>query len=318
MTSGSAPGKIILFGEHAVVYGRPALAVPISQVRAHATIEDIEGVPTGRIQLQAPQIQLSAWLDELPPEEPLARVTRLTLRALELDQPPAFRITVHSTIPIASGLGSGAAVSVAVVRAIAAHFGRRLSPGEQSALAFEVEKLHHGKPSGIDNTVVAYERPVYFVRGAEPEPFAIPTPLSLIIADTGLATPTAEAVMGVRRRWEADKQAYEDFFDQIAALVKQARRAIESGHTDCLGPLMDRNQELLAAIGVSSPELDRLITAARAAGASGAKLSGAGLGGNVIALVNPQDAEAVTHALRSAGASLVLRSVVGGPDHDIS
>jgi len=165
--SASAPGKIILFGEHAVVYGQPAIAVPVTQVRARAIVTAEPRQPAGSVRIQAPIIGLEAWLAELLPEDPLASVARLVFAELGLSQPPALTIRVTSTIPVAAGLGSGAAVSVAIIRALSEFLGRRLPAERVSALAYEVEKLHHGTPSGIDNTVIAYARPVYFVRRQE-------------------------------------------------------------------------------------------------------------------------------------------------------
>jgi mevalonate kinase len=240
----------------------------------------------------------------------------------DLQPLPDWRITICSTIPIASGLGSGAAVSTALVRAImdaanqqirTTHYALRnsLSPAEVSALVYQVERLHHGAPSGIDNTVIAYGQPVYFVRGQPPQPFAIGRPFTLAIADTGIRSPTRIAVEQVRRAWEAAPARFEALFDEIAAVVEAARTAIADGQPDRLGSLMDANHALLQQIGVSSPELDALATAARGAGALGAKLSGAGRGGNMIALITADTAAAVTAALRAAHAANVIVTQVG-------
>ena len=138
-----------------------------------------------------------------PKAVPLALVTRLTLEALGVATPD-WRILLRSTIPVSSGLGSGAAAATAIVRAIAAAAGRFLTPAEISALVFESERLFHGTPSGIDNTVVAYEQPVWFVRGQPPEPFAIARPVTLVIGDTGIASPTSVTVGDVRGGWQAE------------------------------------------------------------------------------------------------------------------
>lgn len=298
----TAPGKVILFGEHAVVYGRPALAAPVHEVQARAIVRaDPRGRP-GRVRVEAPEVGLEAELDALPADHPLARALSLVLAELGIDRPPACRVRIVSTIPVAAGLGSGAAVSVAVIRAFARFLGRPLDPEDVSALAYEVEKLHHGTPSGIDNTVVTWGRPVCYVRGEPLQPLAVPSPFTLVIADTGVPSPTAKTVGDVRRGWERDPAIFERRFDRIGALAEAAREAIESGDVEALGPLMDENQGLLGELGVSSPELERLIEVAREAGASGAKLSGGGRGGNLIALVDPDTGPAVQAALRAAGA----------------
>jgi mevalonate kinase len=307
----TAPGKIILFGEHAVVYGRPAIAMPVSQVRARAVVSADPLAPSGKVRVLAPDIGLEADLVDLPDSQPLRRALDLTLAELGLSRSPACTVRVSSTIPPAAGLGSGAAVSVAVIRAFAAFLGRQLPDERVSAVAFEVEKLHHGTPSGVDNTVVTYARPVYFVRGQPIETLQVPAVLHFVIGDTGVSSPTAIAVGDVRKAWQADPSQYERLFEAVGELVQQARAAIETGRSQRLGALMDENQSLLAEMGVSSPELERLSAAARAAGALGAKLSGGGRGGNMIALVAAEQSQPVADALRSAGATRTIETEVG-------
>ena len=308
--SGRAPGKVILFGEHAVVYGRPALAVPVTQVQAEAVVEP--GERSAGLTIVAIDLGETITVRAAPDDHPLAAAARLTLVKFGLDNPD-WRVTVRSTIPIASGMGSGAAVSAAIVRALTeaatrdqgsgirsqgtedrdqpADIGRQLpassfelgapssQPADISALVYEVERLHHGTPSGIDNTVVVYGQPVYFVRGQPPHTFHIGRPFMLAIADTGIHSPTKIAVGDVRRSWEQEPARFEGLFDRVAVIVEDAHVAIADGQPDRLGPLMDRNHALLQEMGVSCPELDALVAAARGAGALGAKLSGAGRGG---------------------------------------
>lgn len=300
--SASAPGKAILVGEHAVVYRRPAIAVPVTQIQAKASVfADIRGKP-GEVWIEAPSIHLATHLSQLPPIHPIAHLSRLLLAELGLARFPALHLKVTSTIPIAAGLGSGAAVSVATLRALSAFVGHPLPDESVSALAFEQEKLFHGTPSGIDNTVITYAQPIFFVREQPFELLHVAAPFTLVIGDTGVRSSTAVAVGAVRERWQADAPAYEAIFDRIGAVAVQARAAIETGRLLDLGRLMDQNHALLQQIDVSSPELDRLVAAARQAGAWGAKLSGAGLGGNMIALVDPQQADRVAAALQAAGA----------------
>lgn len=298
----SAPGKIILFGEHAVVYGEPAIAVPVTQVRARATVLPNPRGARGQVRILAPDVELDALLDDLPVDHPLAAAVRGVAFALGVERLPACTLRIASTIPVASGLGSGAAVSVAVVRALGGFLGRPLPDEQVNALAFEVEKLHHGTPSGIDNTVVTYNRPVFFVKGEPPEVFTIARPFTIVIGDTGVSSPTKETVADVRRGWQAEPERFERLFAAAGSIARAARQAIEEGFPDRLGPLMDENHALLQAMGVSSPALDRLVEAAREAGALGAKLSGGGRGGNMITLTDPADAPAIAAALVQAGA----------------
>ena len=299
-----ACAKAILFGEHAVVYGRPAIGVPITIIDTEVQVREGAGGAT----IVAEDLDQAWTLAELPPDRPLGSIIRATLRVLDEETAPNFLLTIHSTIPIARGLGSGTAVSTAVVRALADYYGARLAPAQVSELVFETEKLYHGTPSGIDNTIIAYQQPVYFVKGSPPERLKVARPFRLVVADTGVASETKVTVADVRATWQRDPGRSEEIFDAIAATVNEVRKAVEYGWPDKLGPLMDANQAQLRLLGVSSPELERLILAARDAGAAGAKLSGGGRGGCMLALVDDTTEQPVTTALRAAGAPLVFVS----------
>ena len=295
----SAPGKIILFGEHAVVYGRPALAVPVTQVHADVDISDSS---RPGIWIQAPNIHLHAELNTLPSDHPIAAVIHNLFFLSRVSPFPSININISSTIPVASGLGSGASVTVALTRALASHVKYSMTDEQVNAFAYEIEKLYHGTPSGIDNTVVTYSRPVYFIKGQAIETFKVHQPFTLVIGDTGISAPTIESVADVRKLWEADKAKWEKVFDDVGEISFSARRVIEEGWVKMLGALMDENHAILQEMTVSSPELDKLVAAARSAGAWGAKLSGGGRGGNMIALVQPEQAETVAKSLMTAGA----------------
>jgi mevalonate kinase len=307
MITSSAPGKIILFGEHAVVYGRPALAVPVTQVQATATVSENS---RGGVWIEAPNIDLSSELSRLAPSHPLAAVINSVFSALNVVHPPACTIYLQSTIPVASGLGSGAAVSVAILRALSAFLGQPLSDERVNKLAFEAEKIHHGTPSGIDNTVVTYARPVYFIKGQRIKTFRVGAPFTIVIGDTGITAPTKESVEAVQKLWQADSSRWEKIFDQVGEIVWEARQAIERGDTAELGTLMDANHVLLQEMTVSSVELDHLTETARKFGALGAKLSGGGRGGNMIALVRKENAPALAEALLSAGAKRAIITTI--------
>ncbi|WKZ41035.1 MAG: mevalonate kinase [Anaerolineales bacterium] len=304
----SAPGKIILFGEHAVVYNRPALAVPVTQVHVDVEVRDSD---TAGVWIHAPVIDLHAELSTLPSDHPIGSVILGLLQRFRIFNPPDLKIKIESTIPVASGLGSGAAVSVALIRAISSYFSYSLTNEQINSLVYESERLHHGTPSGIDNTVITYAMPVYFIKGQPIETFKVGKPFTIVIGDTGILAPTKESVGDVRRLWLRDSVYYEDIFDEIAQLALIARRSIESGKSELLGELMDQNHAFLQQLTVSSPELDKLVDAARNAGALGAKLSGGGRGGNMIALVEQASAESVAEALMSAGAVRTIITEVG-------
>lgn len=304
----SAPGKIILFGEHAVVYNRPALAVPVNQV--HSDVDVLDSSRAG-IWIDAPVITLHAELTSLPSDHPIGSVIFKLFQLFDISQPPNLEINILSTIPVAAGLGSGAAVSVALIRALSSFLSHPLSNDEINSLVFEIEKLHHGTPSGIDNTVITYNMPVYFIKGQPIETFKTGKPFTIVIADTGIPALTKESVGDVRRLWLKDTNYFENVFNEIAQISLIARRSIESGRPELLGELMDHNHALLQEMTVSSPELDALVSAAKDAGALGAKLSGGGRGGNMIALVDQPKAESVASALISAGATRTIITEIG-------
>ena len=305
--SASAPGKVILLGEHSVVYGQPAIAVPVNEVTATARVHPGR-TPTGlRINSQVLRKQLT--LGDAS-SEGLAAAAKHTLDYCRVTTEPDILITIESSIPQASGLGSGAAVSAALVRALSGYLGTPLTDSETSAIVYEAEKLYHGTPSGIDNTVVCYNKPVYFVRGSAPQIFHPKTSFTIVIGDTGFPALTRDTVKGVRARWENDPQRYNSLFSDIGSTVQAARSAIEDGRFQELGTLLDNNQQLLEEMGVSSTELQILIAVARAAGAYGAKLSGGGGGGNMIAIGPSEKIETIQNRLFQADAKNVIVSVV--------
>jgi mevalonate kinase len=320
MITASAPGKIILFGEHAVVYGQPAIAVPLSAVQVTVTAESTNTGLTVTVpdvgetmHVESPAWDQSGIIPE-PIYNALIYPIGVALKALHL---PTINATlcVESTIPIASGLGSGAALATALIRAVGELARRPFDLQTLNALVYEVEKRHHGTPSGIDNTVIVYEKPVYFQRNspteAQIETFAIARPFTLLVADTGQASPTRLAVEDVHRLYDAKPERIGAIFARIGEITRAARLAIESGAVEFLGPLMDENHVLLRDLTVSSASLDCLCDAARRAGAWGAKLSGGGRGGNLIALVPPKRADYIGAALRAAGAVSVIQTTVG-------
>jgi len=310
LATATAPGKAILLGEHAVVYGKPAIAVPISSRRATATVRArppgggviLEAVDLGRrYPGRGPCVDehgcfLQSVLQGILEE--------LGLAVLDVD----LEITIRSDIPVARGMGSGAAVSAAVMRAVGRALGHEPSLARLSELVFATEQLLHGTPSGIDNTTVVFEEPVWFQRGLPPEVCVLGCPVTLVIGDSGIPAHTRQSVEMVRSRREEAPEAINACFEAIEEIVCAGREALAEGDLETLGGLMNANQGILAQIGVSSPELDRLILAAREGGALGAKLSGGGMGGCMIALVRDEQVRTVSEALLAAGAESVIHS----------
>ncbi len=297
----SAPGKVILCGEHSVVYGQPAIAAPVSALRAQVRV--LPG-PTGMgLEVVALDLDRRVRLSKAAADDPLAAVPRALLARHGFAEPDGW-VEIRSALPVASGLGSGAAVAVAMARALLLALDLLPELEEVSALAFEAEKLHHGTPSGIDQTVITWEVPIFFVRGTPPQRLTLGAPVDLLIANSGIAASTREMVSGVRSRAQADP-AYARYFALMGDIALAAREALAAGELQRLGQLFNRNHELLQAIGVSHPRLEALVNAARQAGALGAKLTGAGGGGNIISLITPDQLETVRVALLEAGAAQV-------------
>ena len=311
--SATSPGKIILFGERAVVYGEPAIATPVFSTQAKAIVSArVQGKP-GEIRIDAPDISLSTSIDELEINHPLRSAIQLVIGEKDLDQVPSCNILVSSEIRPSSGMGSSAAISVSIIRAFSAFLGIRLDNDQVSDLAYQVEKIHHGTPSGIDNTVISHQKPVYYRKGKPFEFLEIDKEFSILIAYSGKQGNTREAVEGVWDRWQKEQDRYNQIFSRIGEISQSAKSTIETGNPDHLGELMNENHELLQEIGVSSPELDKLVLAAQDAGALGAKLSGGGLGGHIIALVR-SDADLIRGELEKKGAISTLVTEVKNRD----
>jgi len=312
MSVGTAPGKVILLGEHAVVYGSPAMAVPVSSVRARVEVSELG--PHDPSVIQALDLDRTIPIGRLPSlstDDGLVAAYHSALRLAKIEPEQAhLTVRIRSWIPVARGMGSGAAVAAAIIRAVAAHYGVSVSPDELSDLVFESEKVYHGNPSGIDNSVVAYEAPVYFRKGCPIEVLSPRAPLVLLIGDTGVPSSTREAVNRVHQDYESNPERHSALFDSIAQCVESGRSALEQGDLETLGDAMRSNQSLLRELQMSHPALEELISVAEHAGALGAKLSGAGRGGCMIALVTPERQQLVESALWAAGAVRIMGTVV--------
>jgi hydroxymethylglutaryl-CoA reductase len=285
-----------------VVYGRHAIATPIGlTIQADVTRQEHgTELVIARWDTDAAYDPIGAGLAE--------QVTALIAERLGLAG-KGMRVDVLPHVPRASGLGASAALAVAIIRAIADRFGLAISDSEVSSLAFECERVVHGTPSGIDNTLATFGRSILFRNPnmasdtAAPEiaDIVTPGPIQIVIGLTGVRSLTSHTVGLVRAAWEKNPARYEAIFSQIDELVLAGVGALRRGDLAELGDLMNMNHGLLGALQVSSPELETLVGVARRAGALGAKLTGGGGGGAMIAVPEPGAAESVSSAMRQAG-----------------
>lgn len=294
---GHAHAKAILFGEHAVVYGSPALAVPLHGLGAQA---EIRATPGRESRIES---QLFAGPVRAAPEA-MAPVVAGLQAALETTGDPDAEVLlrISSAIPHSRGLGSSAAVATAVARAVAAHRARVLDHATLHTIVQTAETVAHGRPSGIDAWAVATHLPIRFQAG-QANAIDVGDRLIFVVADSGHHGSTAEAVAGVRELRDSQPGHTNGAIARLAEITEDAIADVRSGDRVTLGQRMTQAHAVLASIGVSTPTLDGLVEAALSAGAHGAKLTGGGRGGCVLALADSDEAaEALALALRTAGA----------------
>lgn len=303
----SSPAKCILFGEHAVVYDEPAIVMAVG-LRARVGISPRDD---SLVKITSQDLGASATFDLSSGKAvsgDQASVERLlpAYRAVEetakaLGKSRGAEVVIESEIPPAAGLGSSAAVAVSTVAAYAKMLGQELPPERVSSIAYEAEKVVHGTPSGVDNTIssmggfIAFRRSEGWLRIESKADF------ELVVGDTKIERSTKELVARVRSLKESFPDVINPIIHAIGHISIEAAKALREGDIESVGKLMDVNHGALWALGVSHETLDRLVYAAKKAGALGAKLTGAGGGGCMIALCRPGTAEAVARAIREAG-----------------
>ena len=297
--SGSASGKVILVGEHAVVYGVPAIAVGIDR-GARARSKPLAEGPS-RLSLVV-KGGAPVRVVEGEGDEPIAQAFRAVLASVrESHAIGAVDVEVETDLPAGAGLGCSAALGVAIARSLvggSAEGGTSRTPtrlddegAQRHATAWE--RVFHGNPSGIDAAVAALGGALVFSRdesGSTIAPLEVEAPLVLAIGHSGLASSTRSMVESVARQRQRRPDLVKKTFDGIDAIVRNARLAIEAGDVGALGKLLDMNQMLLAGLLLSTQEIETMCAAARAEGALGAKLTGAGGGGCVVALAESRAA----------------------------
>lgn len=305
MGMGSGFGKVILFNEHFVVYGIPAIASAIGM----KTIAKVRRIPTGFV-LKDNRPEVPGYKKEK--EEHQRESLKYIFKAMGLKM-EGLEIELGGDLIAASGVGASAASCAAIARALADEFGLNYSDEDINRVAYEGEKGYHGNPSGIDNTAATFGGLIWFKRGEKNvlERMHISRPVNIVMGNTGIVANTKEAVAGVRRRKEENPEKYAKIFAEAEVLVHEARDALEKMDLDRVGELMNKNHDLLQQIEVSCKELDFLVELARDHGAIGAKMTGGGLGGYMVALTPDKDTqEAVAKAMEKEG-FMVLRTAIG-------
>jgi mevalonate kinase len=325
LATGNGFGKVILFGEHFVVYGLPAIASAVSDstvaeaiVIKGKTLVDKAG--PGTFVLEGPGWKLFDARPETPgykvekaPEQKRSIDLMLALLKIDTAKTP-LKITLAGNLKAASGVGASAASCAAIARALSGLFNLGLTDAQINEVAHEGEKGYHGTPSGIDDTAATYGGLFLFKKGQPKNQVDLINtkgPVEIVMGNTGLTASTTKVVDGVKERRAADPKKFDRIFSDAEKIVHESKKALEAGDLIKVGELMDQNHELLVEIGVSGEMLDRLVGIARKEGAFGAKITGTGVGGYMVALTPGRDLqERVAEAMEKAGFA-VLRTSIG-------
>ncbi len=307
----SAPAKVILTGEHFVVYGEPAVVMAID-CYVHVTVSE----RSDRAIHIVSDLGISGFYtgNEYNPEkggpqaESVLRPVNIAAKTVLdlLEEKTGLEIKVDSQIPIAAGLGSSGALAVATVAAVGKLLGTDFSRDELIKLSFESERFVHFEPSGIDQTISSSGGVMVYRKGKRPDPIEVKSEIPIVIGNTGIPRRTGDLVNAVKKRLNDFPEVLEPIVHAAGGLSSWAVKALLDGNLKRLGELMSINHGLLSAIGVSNEPLDRLVYAARKAGALGAKLTGAGGGGCMIALSTLEDREKIADAIREAGGAAIM------------
>ena len=265
---GQAHSKIILIGEHAVVYGYPAISLPLLEVEVTCKVVPAE----------------SPW--RLYEEDTLSMAVYASLEYLAIKE-ACIRCVIDSAIPEKRGMGSSAAISIAAIRAVFDYYQVDLPHDVLEILVNRAEMIAHMNPSGLDAKTCLSDQPIRFIKNVGFTELEMALSAYLVIADTGVYGHTREAIQVVQNK---GKDAL-PFLHALGELTQQAEDAISQKDAEGLGQILSQAHFHLKEIGVSSPEADSLVETALSHGALGSKMSGGGLGGCIIAL-----ADNLTHA----------------------
>ena len=307
MAEGKGYGKCILFNEHFVVYSIPSIVSAIGDV----TVATAEKTESGGVQLVDDRPATPGYKEKYLEQQKDS--LRRVLEAMNISQKENVKLTLGGNLYAASGVGASAASCTAAARALNSFFDLRLDDDRINERAYEGEKGYHGTPSGVDNTASTYGGLIWFVRGEKPifDSITMKEPVEIVMGNTGKVANTKAAVAGVRERKEKFPEKYNKIFGEADKMVHAARKALESHDLTEVGKLMNDNHALLQQIEVSNADLDMLVETARTAGAVGAKMTGGGLGGYMVALTPGEELQKkVAKAIEEKGFS-VLKTRIG-------
>jgi len=307
-----SPAKVILFGEHFVVGGNSAISMSIDL----PTTVTVEHFTQNQVQVKSDDLEVEAVFSQdgklarssgenaETTLRPVFQATAFTLKKLNKPE-HGLKISVTSKVPIGMGLGSSAATAVGTVIGIATLHGSKISNDDVFEAAYSLERMVHGHPSGVDQATVTYGGLISYRKGKVNDKLRVTKPPLMIIGNTGKRRSTGEFVGRVTRLRETQPNEYGKIASEAQMIADKAAEWLATDQPEKLGALMNENQRLLESVGVSSPELETLISAARAAGALGAKLTGGGGGGCMIALVEDSTQLKVSQAIERAGGQTV-------------
>jgi len=301
-------GKAILFNEHFVVYNIPAIVSAIGRY----TVAKIEPIDKPGWKINDNRKATPNYKEDKIDQQKDSINRILKKMSVDLSK-KGIEVTLDGNLYCASGIGASAASCVAIARAISKHYNLNLSDEEINEIAYEGEKGYHGTPSGIDNTASTFGGLIWFEKGENNvmDKMDIANPIEIVMGNTGKVANTTAAVAGVKERKQKDPEKYDKILDRAENIAYLAKNALIKEDYKELGKLMNENHKLLQQIEVSSKELDFLVKLARERGALGAKLTGGGLGGNMIALTPGKELqEEVANAIEKEGFQ-TLKTVIG-------
>jgi len=307
-------GKAILFNEHFVVYGIPSIVSAIGNY----TVAKVESYDKSGFNLDDKRLATPKYKEDKLSQQTESFELMFKKMGLDLSK-NGVKITLEGNLVAASGIGASAASCVAIARALADSYELDLSDEQINEIAYEGEKGYHGTPSGVDNTASTYGGLIWFQKGEKNviDRISLLNPVEIVIGNTGKVTDTKAAVDGVKQRKEKNLKKYQEIFDRAENIAYLAKRAIQDRAYTNLGKLMNENHKLLQQIEVSSRELDFLVSIARDAGALGAKLTGGGLGGNMLALTPGKELQnKVATAIEKEGFQTV-KTVIGASRENV-